>query len=83
MPGDLQTPWTDCPAPTQSGADSGGRDVSGGFDLTDGRKETENLSGLPPLQTTVNPTGEGNPGTGGQVPMAPVSSPGTIPTSGT
>lgn len=78
--GDIQTPYDDAVVPTPDGSASGGNDVTGGFDLPDGRKETPNMSSLPPLITTVNPTGEGNPGTDGQVDMPPVSSPGTIPT---
>lgn len=81
MAGDLQTPFTAPTCPTPSGAGNGGG-TSGGFDMGDGsQKETANLSGLPPLQTTVNP-GEGAPGVGAQIPMPPVASPGTIPSSG-
>ncbi len=78
--GDLQTPYSGAVAPTPSGASDGGG-TSGGFDFPDGRKETANMSGLPALQTTVNP-GEGAPGVDSQIPMPPVQSPGTIPTSG-
>lgn len=79
--GDLQTPYRDAVMPTPSGSSSG-NGTSGGFDFPDGRKESPNsISGLPALQTTVNP-GEGAPGVDTQIPMPPVESPGTIPTSG-
>lgn len=66
--------------PTPSGSAAGGTDLSGGYDLTDGRKETPNMSGLPPLPTIMNP-GEGDPGQS-QVAEPPVASPGTLPSSG-
>lgn len=73
----LQTPFDDAVAPTPSGAMSGGG-TSGGWDLEGGQKESANMSGLPPLPTTVSI--EGAPGVGAQIPWAPVDSPGTIPT---
>lgn len=76
MAGDLQTPYTDPVCSTPSGSATGGVDQSGGLDLGDGtRKETANMSGLPPLPATYNP-GPGTPGA--QVPVPPVASPGTI-----
>lgn len=80
MAGDLQTPYHDAVVPTPSGSatDSGG--TSGGYDFPDGRKETANMSGLPALPTTVG-VGQGEPGVNTQVPMPPVESPGTFPTS--
>ncbi len=75
---DLQTPYADAIAPTPSGAPDGSGTV-GGFDIPDGRKETENsLSGLP-LQPTTTYLEDGvPPGV-----VFPVNSPGTIPTRGT
>ena len=59
--GDLQTPFTAPTCPTPTGAGDGGG-TSGGFDMGEGsQKESSNMSGLPALQTTVNP-GEGAPG---------------------
>lgn len=78
--GDLKTPYTDAVADTPSGASSGGG-TSGGYDLDGGRKETENLSALPPLQTTVSP-GEGDPGPNTQVPWPPLTGMHSIPTKG-
>ena len=79
MASDLQTPFSDAVAPTPDGSVSGGAQVSGGYDLADGRKETANMSGLPPLPQTYD-VGAGNPGTNAQITMPPVASPGTIPT---
>lgn len=78
MAGDLQTPFSDAVAPVATGAQSGSG-TSGGFDLGAGTpKETANsVSGLPAQVTTVG-LGDGDPGAGGQVPMPPVASPGTI-----
>lgn len=78
--GDLQTPYFDAIMPTPSGAADGGG-TSGGFVFPDGKEETENMSGLPKLPTTVNP-GDGAPGVDSVIGMPPVDSPGTIPSSG-
>jgi len=81
MASDLQTPFANPICPTPSGAGDGVA-TSGGFDFPDGRKETPNSeSGLALLPTTYDIPG-GDPGVGGSVPMPPVSSPGTIPTTG-
>lgn len=71
---DLQTPFDDysCPMP---GMDGEGTESRGGFDIPDGRKETENSeSGLPTLPTTVSiPDG---PGAGANVGMPALDRPG-------
>lgn len=80
MSSDFRTTFQDPSCPTPSGSASGGGGTSGGYDLTDGRKETANMSGLPALPTTVG-IGDGDPGIG-QIPEPPVASPGTIPSKG-
>lgn len=74
--GPLQTPFEEAVASSPSGAPSGGG-VTGGFEMGEGsQKETPNsLSGLPTQVTTFD-VGEGS-ARGTQVPMPPVSSPGT------
>lgn len=72
---DLQTPFTSPACPTPGGSPTGGVAHSGGIDMADGRPESPNSSGLPPLPDTYNP-GPGTPGS--QMPMPPVASPGTL-----
>lgn len=77
---DLQSPFENPAMSAPSGAGDG-IDVSGGYDLADGKKESANLSALPPLPTTYDVQG-GGPGTFGQVDMPPVASPGTFKAEG-
>lgn len=78
MAGDLQSPF-DNPIMGAPSGEMSGAGTSGGFMIGEGaQKETPNsVSGLPVQPTTVG-LGEGDPGVGGQVPMPPVASPGTI-----
>lgn len=77
--GGLQTPFEQAGCMPPSGEPTGGDELTGGYDLPGGEKESKNLSGLPEQVTLVKVAG-GDSGPHEEA-MPPVASPGTFQTS--